>query len=409
MSNNQKAFPKSVQPGIPKLSELKLGWKQYHIGELFTEIKRPANIKDNKKYQLVTVKRSRGGLVPRSELFGRDIAVKSQYHIRSGDFLISKRQIVHGACAIVTDEFDGAIVSNEYSVLRCKDNLHLEYLAQLFHSIYIQQTFFHSSIGIHIEKMVFKLPDWFKWPVNLPSLSEQQNKAAFLTAVDSKIEQLSKKKALLEQYKKGMMQKLFSQELRFKDEQGNEFPDWEEKRLGEVAKIIGGGTPETGNPDYWGGNIQWFTPTEIKQKYLSSSKRTITEDGLKNSSAKKLPIGTLLLSTRATVGDVGISIKECSTNQGFQSLVVKESNVNEYWYYWIKQNKTVLLRRSSGSTFMEISKSEVSKIKVLKPHHSEQQKIATFLSSIDKKITLITTELNHAQSFKKALLQQMFV
>jgi type I restriction enzyme S subunit len=241
------------------------------------------------------------------------------------------------------------------------------------------------------------------------SLPEQQKVASFLSAVDTKINQLSKKKALLEQYKKGFMQKIFSQELRFKDEQGNDFPDWEERRLKDIAEIIGGGTPGTGNSDYWGGNIQWFTPTEIKQKYLSSSKRTITEDGLKNSSAKKLPIGTLLLSTRATVGDVAIATRECSTNQGFQSLLIKENNVNEYWFYWIKQNKTVLLRKSSGSTFLEISKSEISKLKVLRPHHSEQRKISSFLSSLDKKINLISTELTHAQTFKKGLLQQMFV
>jgi type I restriction enzyme S subunit len=248
-----------------------------------------------------------------------------------------------------------------------------------------------------------------KIPYAAPPLPEQQKIASFLSSVDGKIEQLEKKKALLEQYKKGMMQKLFSQELRFKDAQGNDFPDWEEKQLGEVANIIGGGTPETGKLEYWGGSIQWFTPTEIKKKYLSASKRTLTEEGLKKSSAKKLPIGTLLLSTRATVGDVSIAKNECTTNQGFQSLVVKEGNFNEFWYYWILMNKKELLRRSAGSTFLEISKTEILKITVLKPHTKEQQKIAEFLSSIVRKIDLVATELTHAKTFKKGLLQQMFI
>jgi len=242
-----------------------------------------------------------------------------------------------------------------------------------------------------------------------PSLHEQQKIASFLSSVDCKIAQLDKKKALLEQYKKGMMQKLFSGELCFKDAQGNDFPDWEEKRLGEIADFTGGGTPETGKPEYWGGEVQWFTPTEIKKKYLLDSKRSITREGLKKSSAKLLPVGTLLLSTRATVGDVAIAQRECSTNQGFQSLQVNPSEYNEFWYYWILRNKKTLLRRSSGSTFLEISKSEIAKIKTTKPCFEEQQKIADFLSSIDRKIELAATEIDYAKSFKKGLLQQMFI
>jgi len=245
--------------------------------------------------------------------------------------------------------------------------------------------------------------------LNLPDAPEQQKIASFLSQVDCKIAQLAEKKALLQAYKKGMMQKLFSQELRFKDPQGYDFPDWEEKRLGEVAEFVGGGTPETGKPEYWGGEIQWFTPTEIKQKYLSGSKRTITKLGLQKSSAKLLPVGALLLSTRATVGDIGIATKECTTNQGFQSLIVNSENINEFWYYWILENKKTLLRRSSGSTFLEISKTEIAKIKADKPSLSEQQKIADFLSSIDRKIDLVSSELDHAKTFKKGLLQQMFI
>jgi type I restriction enzyme S subunit len=260
----------------------------------------------------------------------------------------------------------------------------------------------------------------------LGETTEQQKIASFLSSVDCKIEQLGKKKALLEQYKKGMMQKLFSQELRFaaqgcanvagagragatKNSEENGFPDWEEKRLGEVANFIGGGTPETGKGQYWGGDIQWFTPTEIKQKYLSNSKRMITKEGLQKSSATLLPVGTLLLSTRATVGDVAIAQRECTTNQGFQSLIVKSGEYNEFWYYWILNNNKTLLRRSSGSTFLEISKTEIAKIKTIKPSLPEQQKIANFLASIDQKIDLVAAELDHAKTFKKGLLQQMFI
>ena len=118
--------------------------------------------------------------------------------------------------------------------------------------------------------------------------------------------------------------------LRFK-----EFNDeWIETKIQNVATVIGGGTPSTDEPKYWGNEINWFTPSEIgKTKYVTISNRKISQDGLKNSSAKLLPKGTILLSSRATVGEASILLNEASTNQGFQSLIVNENNCNEFIYY----------------------------------------------------------------------------
>jgi len=184
--------------------------------------------------------------------------------------------------------------------------------------------------------------------------------------------------------------------------------EWEHTRLGKIGEFIGGGTPETSVAEYWDGDIQWFTPTEIKEKYLSKSKRTITEKGLKNSSAKSLPKGTLLLSTRATVGDVGIAVNPCSTNQGFQSLLVKESEINVFWYYWLICHKNDLLRKSSGSTFLEIGKGEIQKVDAFRPQKEEQKKIADCLAAIDALITAQTQKRDALKANKKGLMQQLF-
>ena len=193
--------------------------------------------------------------------------------------------------------------------------------------------------------------------------------------------------------------------LRFKEFDG----EWKVKRLGEVCNIIGGGTPETSKEEYWNGNIQWYTPTEIKRKYLSTSKRRITDLGLKKSSAKLLPRGTLLLCTRATIAELSIAVEECTTNQGFQSLIVKSDSVNEFIYYWILNNKKEFIKRASGSTFLEISKKEIQKIKIKLPELKEQQKIAHFLSQLDEQIQQTRQQLAHLQDYKKGLLQQLFV
>lgn len=243
----------------------------------------------------------------------------------------------------------------------------------------------------------------------LPLLPEQQKIADFLTTIDTRIQQLTRKVELLEDYKKGVMQQIFSQALRFTDDQGNDYPEWEEKLLSKVGEIIGGGTPPTSKGHFWEGQIQWFTPTELKTKYVDKSTRTITKDGLKKSSAKILPEGTVLFSSRATVGDVSIALRECSTNQGFQSIVVSDKNSNEFIYYWVSYNKKKFIRRASGSTFKEISKNEMRKIKIYLPSLLEQQKIADFLSAIDQKIEFTRQQRDQMQTYKKGLLQQMFV
>jgi len=248
-------------------------------------------------------------------------------------------------------------------------------------------------------------------PLKVPSppLPEQKKIAAFLGAVDARIAGARRRRDLLETYKRGLMQALFSRTLRFTRDDGTAFPDWEEKRLGDVAEFIGGGTPDSNDPSLWNGDVIWFTPSEIKSKHLTTSKRTITKAGLAQSSAKLLPIGALLLSTRATVGDVGIASRECTTNQGFQSLVMRGDHVNEFWYYWLLMNKKALLRRAAGSTFLEIGKTEIQKIPAFAPHPDEQRKIADALSAMDTKIDAVSAKITQLEAFKKGLLQQMFV
>lgn len=163
--------------------------------------------------------------------------------------------------------------------------------------------------------------------------------------------------------------------------------EWEKTTLASLATVVGGGTPDTNNPGYWNGNIQWFTPSEIgKNKYVTYSQRTITEHGLKCSSAKILPANTILLSTRATVGECSINTTECSTNQGFQSLIAKANIHFEFLYYLVQARRKDLIRNACGSTFLEISANEVRKIKVCYPKKNEQEKVVSLLHLLDERI-----------------------
>ncbi len=192
--------------------------------------------------------------------------------------------------------------------------------------------------------------------------------------------------------------------MRFKEFTG----EWEEKTLEDIAEIIGGGTPDTTIDEYWNGDIQWFTPSEIKSNYASKSERTITKLGLSKSSAKLLPIGTILLTTRATIGEVAIATEECTTNQGFQSLVVNKIVNNIFIANWIKQNKIEFIRRANGSTFTEISKSEMEKIRIMLPCLLEQNKIATFLSLLDQRIETQNKIIEKYESLIKEINDSLF-
>ena len=184
--------------------------------------------------------------------------------------------------------------------------------------------------------------------------------------------------------------------------------EWETKPINDLAVVIGGGTPDTTVKSYWDGEIQWFTPSEIgKTKYVDSSLRTITEDGLNNSSAKRLPPNTILLSSRATIGECSLSLRECATNQGFQSLVSKKCNV-DFLYYLIQTKKKDLIRKSCGSTFLEISANEVRKIQVSVPSDVEQQKIAGLLSLIDERIATQNKIIEDLKKLKSAISKHLF-
>src|SRR5699024_195009 len=172
----------------------------------------------------------------------------------------------------------------------------------------------------------------------------------------------------------------------------------------------GGGTPSTKIEDYWDGDINWFTPSEIGNNiYAYSSIRKITKIGLKNSSAKILPKNkTILFTSRAGIGDTAILKNDAATNQGFQSLIVKE-NVDIYFLYSMAPFiKKEAIRRASGSTFLEISVTEMKKIKLYIPNVYEQKKIGKLIQILDRIITLEQEKLNHILEIKHAFLRKVY-
>jgi type I restriction enzyme S subunit len=189
--------------------------------------------------------------------------------------------------------------------------------------------------------------------------------------------------------------------------------EWSIKNLSEIGEIIGGGTPDTTRKEYWEhGNIAWTVPTDLtdlKTNYINKTQKYITKDGLDNSSAKLLPVGSVLITSRATIGECAITAIPITTNQGFQNLICNKENNNVFFLYTIKFNKAKLIRRSHGTTFLEISKNNIKNLKLLIPPLKEQQKIASILSKVDELIQKTQKCIKAQQELYETLLNFAFV
>ena len=166
---------------------------------------------------------------------------------------------------------------------------------------------------------------------------------------------------------------------------------WEQRKLGDVADLVGGGTPSTQNPEYWDGDIDWYAPAEIAdQIYVKTSQRKITEQGYDNSSAKLLPPGTVLFTSRAGIGKTAILARKGCTNQGFQSIVPHKNELDTYFIF----SRTEELKRygelvGAGSTFVEVSGKQMAAMDLMLPSTiREQQMIGVFFKHLDNLITL---------------------
>lgn len=240
---------------------------------------------------------------------------------------------------------------------------------------------------------------------SLPPLPEQRRIASALMKVDGLIANLDKLIAKKQAIKKGAMQELLTGKKRLPGFKG----EWKDSTIGDIAQIVGGGTPSTEVDNYWNGDIQWFTPAELSDnnKYAFKSIRTISKQGVRNSSAKILPINTILLTSRASIGIAAILKTPAATNQGFQSLIIKGDSDVEFVYYLLHILRTQMLSLASGSTFLELSPSKLASISFSLPPLPEQRAIAHVLSVMDSDISLLEQKREKMKAVKQGMMHDL--
>jgi len=271
---------------------------------------------------------------------------------------------------------------------------------------YIDQLSQRSSgqTGVDLEKLK-------EFDIVVPPLQEQRKIAIFLLDIDaliSKFEQLVKKYQALKQ---ACLQHMFPREGQTEpDVRLPGFADpWEQRKISDIAEVVGGGTPSTAIPDYWDGDIDWYAPAEIgEQIFVNGSIRKITEKGLKNSSAKLLPAEkTVLFTSRAGIGNMAILQRPGTTNQGFQSLVCHD-DIEPYFVFSMgKTIKQQAERVASGSTFTEISGKKLGELKFMFPKQAEQKKIGAFFATFDRTITLHQRACEKYKKIKQGMMEEL--
>lgn len=252
-----------------------------------------------------------------------------------------------------------------------------------------------------LKKYIFAIPQERK---------EQQKIADCLSSIDDLISAEEKKLSLLNDYKKGWMQKLFPAEGKTVPEwRFPEFKDdnnWKCVEIETVGKVITGKTPPTSNDSLWNGSIQFVTPTDIVgDKYQRLVQRTV----VKTSNMKVLPKGTIMFTCIASVGKMAISVYPCVTNQQINSIITKKGYYNEFIYYSLFRNVNKIKSGLSNTTVPIINKTDFSKIEIsVTLNEKEQQKIANFLSGIDDLISTQTDKIEALKQHKTALMQGLF-
>jgi len=256
---------------------------------------------------------------------------------------------------------------------------------------------------------------------SLPQKQEQEKIASFLSKIDTKIEQLTKKEKLLNSYKKGVMQKIFSQEIRFRADDGSVFCDWEEKNLFEIIDVIDGdrGTNYPKSIEFSNDEFCLFLNAKnvTKKGFKFEEKKFITKEKDNLLSKGKLKRFDIVLTTRGSVGHFAFynentQFENIRINSGMVILRNKNEQVSTHYLYKIFNSnffKKQVDKITFGSAQPQLTVKEIKKFKIYIPEIKEQTKIANFLSSIDKKIEFVSNQLAQTKEFKKGLLQLMFV
>lgn len=329
----------------------------------------------------------------------------SEFRLKPNEIVIGRRGDM-GRCAVVKQEHLGWLCGTGSMIVRPSSDVDADFLRRVLSSPSVVSAIEDTSVGttmINLNQATLS-----GLAIQAPPLREQEAIAGALGDADALIEALEQLIAKKRHLKQGAMQQLLTGKKRLPGFSGK----WEVKRLDAVAEIRSGGTPSTNQPEFWDGDILWCTPTDITAlngfKYLTQTARMITTQGLKASSAELIPAHSVVMTSRATIGECAINAAPVSTNQGFKNFVPFETTDGEFLYYLLQTKKQAFISLCGGSTFLEIGKTQLTAFEIELPKEKpEQAAIATILSDMDTEIAAFETRLAKTRELKQGMMHNL--
>ena len=383
-------------------------WEKKKLSDIFVERREMQCIDD--EYKLLSFTIEQGVINPedkktnKRDFLMKDKASKKFLRTEYNDIIYNPANLKYGA--INRNKLGKGLLSPIYAIFYTEQN------AVFMESIVRNPDFIKRTLkyleGTVIKLMTLKPRDFLRMKSYIPCLEEQQKIAEFLSTIDTVIAKQKETVSAWEKRKKGVMQKLFSQEVRFKADDGSNFPDWEEKKLGDICKTFSGGTPKSGKTRYYeNGTISFIRSGEIHD---DKTELRITKDGLNESSAKMVDIGDILYALYgATSGEVDISKIKGAINQAILCIRPLNDFHRKFIVEILRHNKETILRTYLQGGQGNLSSQIIQSLVFDFPCLAEQQKIADCLSSLDEVIEKQKATLAAWEELKIGLLQQMFV
>ncbi len=404
----------SLDNNLPnvRFAEFSGEWDNVKIGSVLAEIKRPIELIDNESYQLVTVKRRNEGVVPRAVLKGKNILVKNYFSVKAGDYLISKRQVVHGANGIVPSVLDGAVVSNEYLVVTDSNDITAKFWTVASIRPEMHRLFFVSSYGVDIEKLVFDVADWKSRTIVIPEVAEQKNITDYFQKLDNLINQHQQKHDKLSSIKKALLEKMFPKkgktipEIRFKEFIGG----WEEREFSNEVELFSGLT---------------YSPKDIQKEGTFVIRSSNVKNGQLVHADNVYVNPAVVNCSNVIEGDVIVVVRN-----GSRSLIGKHAQVNtcmdntvigafmtgirskqpEFINALLDTNQfKAEVEKNLGATINQITNGAFKKMVFLFPLADEQRKIGNYFQKIDTLINHHQQQITKLNNIKQACLSKMFV
>lgn len=367
--------------------------KNIHYGDIHTKFPSIVSVSDNKDIPFIN-----------NEI---DLSKYSEdQYLQNGDLIIADASEDYediGKAIEVKNIDDEKVLAGLHTIL-ARDNNNITvngFKAYLFSTNSLKTKIKIIANGISV--LGISKNSLSKLTVNVPSKNEQNDVVDFISLIDNKIELLEQKHQYYLDFKKFLMQQIFTQKLRF-----NFTDEWEKYLLGDISLIGKGFTPSTSNPSFWDGDLKWLSIADMNQgKYINQTTKKITSDGSKNKEPVKK--GTLLMSFKLSIGKLGILTEDMYTNEAICNFKWKNKDVlTEYMYYYLS-SINILKYGSQAAKGITLNNETLSTIPVLLPSLEEQKKIINILSDVDMKINMLENSINDTSKFKKGLLQQMFV